>query len=233
VFGTRAERLNEDRELMLAGPSEEQQELYRLAFVENCLLLVIRAHGALDTHSHRADEEPHITGELVRAARMLLESAEAEPWMEHFEMLDDPPQNLAGRHGKNRRRIDIEFVRTGRGRRPRFHIEAKRLHRSDSVNEYFGARGLELFVRGEYAGGWPSAGMLGYFQSDSCAEWLSRLASGLAARRRYLCVCEGFPDWAPTGWEGAKLDLVRTSHHERTPEDLGRIQIFHLLLEFT
>jgi hypothetical protein len=218
---------------MLVGPSEEQQSLYRLAFVENCFVLVVRAYGALDTRSLKTAEETHITGELVRFARMLIESDAAEPWMEHMEVLDDPPQALAGRYGKTRPRIDIEFVRTGRGMRPRFHIEAKRLYRSDSVNEYFGSSGLQMFLHGEYAGTWPSAGMLGYVQSETRAVWLRRLASGFAARRVELRACPGFPDWAPAGWEDVGLDSVQTSHHERPLQGLGRLQIFHLLLEFT
>src|SRR5689334_6378166 len=106
---------------MLAGPSEEQRNLYRLAFVENCFVLVVRAYSVMDTRSFRAAEEPDITGELVRLAKTLIESDEAEPWMDHIEVLDDPPQTLAGRFGKRRPRIDIEIVRTGKGKRPRFH----------------------------------------------------------------------------------------------------------------
>ena len=136
---------------MLPGPSEELRDLYRLAFVKNCFVLVVRAYGALDIRALKTAEEPHITGELVRSARTLIESDGAEPWMEHMEVLDDPPQTLAGLHGKKRPRIDIEFVRTGRGIRHRFHIEAKRLYRSDSVNEYFGPSGLQMFIHGKYA----------------------------------------------------------------------------------
>ena len=218
---------------MLPGPSGEQQSLYRLAFVKNCFVLLVRAHGGLDTRSLKAAEEPHITGELVRLARALLESDNADPWMEHLEVLDDPPQTLAGRYGKNRPRIDIEVVRTGRGTRWRFHIEAKRLYRSDSVNEYFGPRGLQMFIHGEYAGSWSSAGMLGYVQSDTCAVWLRRLDSGFAARRIEVCAGEGSPDLLLAGWEGAGVDHVHTSHHERPERDTGGIQVFHLLLEFT
>jgi len=201
--------------------------------VKNCFVLVIRAYGVLDSRSLKTSEEPHITGELVRATRRLIESDDAEPWMEHMEVLDDPPQNLTGRQGKKRLRIDIEFVRTGRGIRPRFHIEAKRLYRSDSVNEYLGPSGLQMFIRGQYAGSWPSAGMLGYVQSDSYSAWLLRMASGIAARRVEICVCEGIPGWAPAGWDGLGLNNVHVSYHERLLGGLGRMQIFHLLLEFT
>jgi len=153
--------------------------------------------------------------------------------MEHMEVLDDSPQALAGRFGKKRPRIDIEFVRTGRGIRPRFHVEAKRLYRSDSVNEYFGPRWLQMFISGEYAAGWSSAGMLGYVQSDTCAVWLRRLAAGLASRRVEICASEGFPDWAPAGWQGVGLDGVHTSLHDRPLHNLSQIQIFHLLVDFT
>lgn len=54
----------------------------------------------------------------------------------------DAPQNVPGRFGKMRPRIDFEFVYVVRGRRPGFHIEAKRLYRSDSINEYFESGGL-------------------------------------------------------------------------------------------
>jgi hypothetical protein len=218
---------------MVAGSSEERQSLYRLAFAQNCFVLLIRAHGTLDTRRLRAAEEPHITGELVQSARTLLESDEADPWMEHMEVLDDPPQPLADRYGKRRPRVDLEVVRTGRGMRYRFHIEAKRLYRSDSVNEYFGPSGLQMFIHGEYASSWPSAGMLGYVQSDTCGVWLRRMASGFVARRVEIRACKGFPDLAPSGWEGVGLDGVQTSHHDRSMPDLNRIQIFHLLLEFT
>src|ERR1017187_3448518 len=169
---------------MLAGPSEAQQNLYGLAFVQNCFLLLIRAHGKLDVRSLQTAEEPHITGELVRLSRALIEGGEADPWMEHIEVLDDPPQSLPGLYGKKRPRIDIEFVRPGRGLRPRFHVEAKRLYRSDSVNEYFGPGGLQMFLTGGYAHGWPSARMLGYVQSDTCATWLGRLTFGFAVDRK-------------------------------------------------
>ncbi len=214
-------------------PSQDQQRLYRVAFVQNCFVLLVRAYRTMDTHSVQTAEEPHITGELVRSSRTIAESDDAEPWMQHIEVLDDPPQTVAGRHGKNRPRIDIEFVRTGRGVRPRFHVEAKRLYRSDSVNEYFGTSGLRMFLDGNYSRSWPSAGMLGYVQSDTCAVWLCRLAAGFAIRRMEICAPQCSPDLSPAGWQGAELEGVHTSHHDRQQQDLGHIQIFHLLVEFT
>lgn len=214
-----------------ATPSEDQQALYQLAFVHNRLTVITRTHKGMDIGSLNKAEEPHITGELVKAAKALLESSEADAWMEHLEVLDDPPQNAPNRHGKKRARIDIEFVSVVRGRRPRFLIEAKRLYRSDSISEYFGAGGMQMIVRGQYAAEWHSAGMLGYVQSDSCAKWLKRLAVGLVHRQAELA-CKGRADWGAVVWRDEALEEVRVSKHQRTPQGLGHIEIFHLLLNY-
>jgi hypothetical protein len=196
------------------------------------MALLVRAHNRLTPASFQAAEEPHITGEIIREAQSLVESDEAESWMEHLEIKDDPPQNVPGRFGKRRPRIDIEFVQVVRGLHPRFHIEAKRLYRSDSVNEYFGPGGLGMFIEGSYAAEWSSAGMLGYVQSDDCAAWWTRLAEGLKARSIPLCIGATPSGWESAGWSGDGLEDVKTSCHERSPEKLASISIHHLLLAF-
>ena len=157
-----------------------------------------------------------------------MEADDSELWMRDFEILDDPPQNIAGKFGKHRPRIDIEFVRVRRGHRPRFHIEAKRLYRTGSVNEYFGDEGLAMFVAGTYAAGENSAGMLGCVQTEDSQAWLGRLTRGFVSRASQLRVCETFrssPDYQD-------IAAVQISGHERTSRASGRIDIYHLLLEF-
>jgi hypothetical protein len=216
---------------MSAGPPE-QQTLYRTAFARNCMALLVRAHGRMTSGVFRAAEEPHITGEIIREAQEIVESEQAEAWMDHIEIKDDPPQNVAGRVGKKRPRIDFEFVQVGRGRRPRFHIEAKRLYRSDSVNEYFGHGGLLMFVEGTYAAEWPSAAMLGYVQSDDNAVWLNRLDQGIGSRLIPLRISSPPPNWVPAGWSGDGLDEAMTSFHDRSDKNLELMSIHHLLLAF-
>jgi hypothetical protein len=145
-----------------------------------------------------------------------------------LDILDDPPQNVPGKFGKRRPRIDIEFVRVIRGPRPRFHIEAKRLYRSGSVAEYLGYDGLGMFVAGNYAAKEPSAGMLGYIQSDDSQTWLDRLEKGFSSRARELAVCDPFH----AASEYQDIAAVQISGHQRTSSRLGRIDIYHLLLEF-
>jgi hypothetical protein len=217
--------------LILVG-SPEQQALYRAAFARNCLTLLVRAHLRLAKESLQNAEEPHITGEIIREAQDIIEDNEAEAWMDHIEIKDDPPQNVGGRFGKKRPRIDFEFVQVGRGRRPRFHIEAKRLYRSDSVNEYFGDGGLLMFVEGTYAAEWPSAAMLGYVQSDDCAVWLNRLDHGIGSRLIPLRVYSPPPNWVSARWSGDGLDEAMTSIHDRSHKNLELLSIHHLLLAF-
>lgn len=218
---------------MIDGPSIEQQELYRAAFVHNCLLLIVRARGTMDGLDLHTEEEPAITGLLVKHAKEVLERDDEEPGFEHLEILDDPPQNDDGsRRGKSRPRIDIEFVRTGRGQRPRFHLEAKRLYRRGSAGEYFGSSGLGMFLTGSYASEWPSAGMLGYVQSENCENWGLALAKKLAERKAHYAVCGDRPVWQPVGWQTRQLPAVMESWHQRQPTTLGRVAIYHLLLDF-
>ncbi|MGO4879388.1 MAG: hypothetical protein ACLP59_01030 [Bryobacteraceae bacterium] len=112
---------------MVDAPSGQQRSAFRLALVRNCLTLVYRAYSSIDAHSLATAEEPHITGELVKTAKILLEDPDAEPWMEHLDVLDDPPQNAPDQFGKQRPRIDIEFVTVMRGKRPRFLSELNRV----------------------------------------------------------------------------------------------------------
>jgi hypothetical protein len=216
---------------MSGGPSE-QQTLYRIAFARNCMALLVRAQRRMTPSALRIAEEPHITGEIIRKAQEIVESEQAEAWMDHIEIKDDPPQNVGGRFGKKRPRIDFEFVQVGRGRRPRFHIEAKRLYRSDSVNEYFGPGGLLMFIESTYAAEWPSAAMLGYVQSDDCAVWLNRLDQGIRSRLIPLRVSSPPPNWVSAGWSGDGLDEAMTSIHDRSHKNLELISIHHLLLVF-
>jgi hypothetical protein len=163
--------------------------------------------------------------------RDVVESEDAETWMQLFHVSDDPPQNVPGKLGRSRPRVDIEFERlSGRGKRPRFHIEAKRLYRSDSVKEYFGEEGLGCFIIGRYAAKEAAGGMLGYVQTLTSAEWLDRLRQGLADRSRTLRVAQGTTLADADGLRD--LGKLQRSCHGREPAELGQIEIFHLQLEF-
>src|SRR5439155_21298665 len=82
-----------------------------------------------------------------------------------------------GRTGKRRLRADIRVDSTKSSPRPRFFLEAKRLNHTHPVRDYLGPEGLGAFLTGEYAGVYPTAGMLGYVQKgklDDCAAEITR-----------------------------------------------------------
>ena len=216
---------------MPPDPHPDRTILYRLAFIRNCHILVLRGYELIKAEDLCQAEETSITGELVRGMREVIESEDAEAWMQLFDVHDDPPQNVSGKLGRSRPRVDIEFVRlSGRGKRPRFHIEAKRLYRSNSVEKYFGGDGLGCFLVGRYAAQEAAGGMLGYVQTDSSLEWLGRLKAGFAERAEALKVVVGTTLADTNGLQD--LGRLQSSHHGREPASLGEIQILHLLLDF-
>lgn len=216
---------------MPSAPRPDRTVLYRLAFIRKCHILLLRGYEVIKGEDLSREEETSITGELVRGVREVLESEEAEGWMQLFDLYDDPPQNVSGRLGRSRPRVDIEFVRlSGRGRRPRFHIEAKRLYRSDSVKEYFGDDGLGCFIVGRYAAHEAAGGMLGYVQTDTALKWSDRMRTGFAERAEALRVVSGTTLAAANGLQD--LGPIQVSRHRREPATHGQIDVFHLLMDF-
>ena len=216
---------------MPSGSHPDRRILYRLAFIRKCYILLLRGYEVIKGKDLSSEEETSITGELVRGVREVLESEQAEGWMQLFDLYDDPPQNIPGKLGRSRPRVDIEFVRlSGRGRRPRFHIEAKRLYRSDSVKDYFGTDGLGCFIVGRYAAHEAAGGMLGYVQTDTTLKWSDRLRTGFAEKTELLRVVHGITLTEAIGLQD--LAPIQVSRHRREPATLGQIEIFHLLLDF-
>jgi hypothetical protein len=165
-------------------------------------------------------EETAITGLLVEQMRALVESRACPAGAQHFAIHDDQPQSGGGVEGKSRPRIDIVVERSGPGRRPRFHFEAKRLHRGDSVAEYIGDEGMKCFLSGKYAKDEPDAGMLGYVQHDTPGAWATRLETKLAAAS---------VDWARHSLS-ASLPHTYRSSHARNGQPFA---LFHVLLVCT
>ena len=142
--------------------------------------LIFLGYQRLDPASYHDTHEPAITGELVRAMREVTESPNAPRWVFRMAIHDDPPVNKAGRYGKDRQRVDIEFERAESGPRRRMQFEAKRLHTDDSVSDYVGSEGLGCFLDGEYAATHSEAGMLGYVQNGDEPTWAAKIAARLS-----------------------------------------------------
>lgn len=183
----------------------------------------------LDAAELSQAQEEVITGELVQAMQRMVEEPDAPAWMHRLVALDEAPQNRDGRQGKRRKRIDIEVVRTQRGHRPRFAMEAKRLYCSSSVSEYVGDDGLGCFLSGAYAAGQEIAGMLGYVQTRNPAHWAERLEKKLAMQCQEHQSVDDEP-WQPHRIVPELTDTYRSRHHRASPAT--PILILHTMLRF-
>lgn len=201
---------------------------YRLAFIRHCHRLLALGYARLNPQALCDAGETEITGELVRAMAEVLDDQSAPDWTRFFFVADDPPQNVAGRLGRRRLRVDIEFIESRIPPRNHFRIEAKRLYRSGSVAEYLGPEGLGMFLSGGYASQEDEGGMLGYVQNGTIIDWFGQIAESLRSSAT-LGVCPG------SGFDvvslAQDLDLIHLSCHAR--ETVPRnIHIFHTLLSF-
>jgi len=214
-----------EQTLGLAGA----RPLYKLSFIRRCHQLLATGYVGLKPSSLEAEQEPAITGELVRAMKSAQERSDAPRWMVYMHIADDPPVNAIGRLGKRRRRVDIEFERPERGRRPRFQFEAKRLYRNDSLEKYLGEDGLGRFLAGDYSRDEGVAGMLGYVQARTVAEWSGDLRCALDSDRARHEISSSDP-LTPANL-GAELVFTWLSEHRRP--SVGRtIAIYHSMLLF-
>jgi hypothetical protein len=137
----------------------------------------------MDTKDLKDKEEPAITGLLVKAIRDAIDGKERLTWAARYAVHDDLPINDGPKEGKKRPRVDIEVESTQPVPHPRFQFEAKLLHRSDSVAEYVGPRGLGCFLSGQYASGHDDAGMLGYVQNGGVPDWVDKICGKLESDR--------------------------------------------------
>lgn len=192
--------------------------------------LIALGYERMDNPSYVKWEEPAITGELIRVMRELLESDEVPDWAVYYSIADDPPLNVAGKLGKSRPRVDIEFERSGvRGLRPRLRFEAKRLGKTSghTVSAYLGADGMGCFISGKYPLTHDEAGMLGYLQSGSEKDWSDQIEGALSENADKYCV-------APEPYHQQKictLEHTYVSHHYAMPK-ASIIIIHHVFLRF-
>jgi hypothetical protein len=204
----------------------------RLAFVLHVYSLIQRGFNRIGRLGLHASEEEDITGLLTEAIEGILEGSGAPGWAEHIEIHEEKRKSDGNRLGKKRLRLDFEFVRTGRGRRPRFVLEAKRLgpdHHIGGEKGYLGPKGMGAFLAGEYAAEHGDAGMLGYMQSQTAEHWRNQLATALHdSSSEYAVESDG-------GWgESFEVDSALIVHRTIHGRDVGRspITIYHTLLDF-
>ena len=171
-------------------------------------------------------EEDTITGELTREMKAAMEEKTAPDWTQHYSVAEQIRTNTADKEGKARPIVDIEFERHKHGRRPRLRFEAKRLGPNHSAGNYFGDGGLEAFVTGYYDRTHNDAGMLGYVQSLSEAEWATKLSAKSKQCTSSLCITQ---EWSAYSRAECPPHTFHTRHHDHAGANLD---VFHVLLGF-
>jgi hypothetical protein len=142
----------------------------------HAVMLIWLGHQQLDAASFASTDEDVITEMLVAAMKRVQTDETSPPWVDHYEVHEQRPQNVGDKHGKSRPKMDIEFECHRRGIRPHLGFEAKRLRQSGGLRDYLGADGMAAFLSGYYPTTNGEAGMLGYVQDASVSEWSARLA---------------------------------------------------------
>jgi hypothetical protein len=152
-------------------------EVYIAELRVHAVTLIWLAYRRLDAMAFVTAEEDDITGELVRAIRFVLQQPTSPDWVDHYEVSEQVPKNVAGKRGRRRPILDIEVERHQRGSRPCLGFEAKRLGRGKAIGGYVGSEGLGAFLTGYYPTTHGEAGMLGYVQERTNDEWATKLAN--------------------------------------------------------
>src|SRR5438105_842916 len=200
---------------------------YMKSFIEDAHRLVYLGYQRIGPQNHVSTAEEVITELIANAINQLIEDPRATPWMRRYIAIDDRRVSGTGGTGKSRPRVDIEIIYLQRYPRPRFHFEAKRLYRSDSVAEYLGKEGVGCLVNALYGRDSDDAGMIGYVQSDDCDSWADKIRASLERDAvKYGMV-------AGTTWRSAaiinELRNCYQTDHER-PVLRRNVRVTHMLL---
>jgi hypothetical protein len=204
---------------------------YVASFYRGALFLIVAGYERLVTggtdYSDTAEE--HITGELTQRTEEYINTQDSPDWTKYYVVQEERLENVRGKKGKYRPRVDIAFVRTDRRPQRWMRFEAKRLRKPGfTVGKYIGKEGLGEFIAGNYAAGDDTAGMLGYVQSDDCDYWARKISETIEKKKQEVGLIER------DQWQKAHFDYV--DHCYKTRHNRPRIKrellIYHLLLAF-
>jgi hypothetical protein len=202
---------------------------YRTGFLRDAHRLIARGYARLDTASLARTVEEDITDYLASAITDAIQELGSPRWMHRYFVVDDTHVRHPNKRGKKRPRVDIEIINVHSNLRPRFHFEAKRLGRKNGIGKYVGKSGLGCILSGEYAREQEDAGMLGYIQLSTCADWAAKIEKKLTGDRAAYQLRDGSA-WEQRSPTPELADVFRT-RHERPALNLP-VDVYHTLLLF-
>jgi hypothetical protein len=212
------------------------RDAYRGSFLRHVHRLLQLGYESLVPTGFTNAEEDDITGEICKHMKRLTEEEPSEKWMAHYSIHDQDPVNdklhpvtSKVRRGKWRPRLDIRLVNKASVPNPRFCVEAKRLYRSDSVTEYMDDEGLGAFVGGYYAKTDSAAGMVGYVQVGSIADWLPKIQRKLSENTNSQSHTNG-EVWRLSRFRQGPLHTYQSFHRRHNTS--SQLEVLHTFFAF-
>ncbi len=211
------------------GSSDDSD--YKAGFYRDALRLIVAGYERLigSGGDYSCEEEPAITGEIVRCGNDYIEDMNSSDWVERYSIEEEHPEHDKDRKGKSRKRVDVFIRFAQKGVRPRIRFEAKRLKMPGfASSKYVGTEGLGEFIAGHYAVDDNVAGMLGYVQSNDCSYWAKDISDVIDKKKQEVCLAKYGQ------WEKASLENVNDCYQTRHKRAVGNreLLIYHLLLDF-
>jgi len=163
--------------------------VYEDAFVRRSHELLALGHRHLVAADLATLEETDITGKLCDAMNAALDAEDAPEWATVLTVVDDQPESVRQKTGKRRPRTDVCVRCINPRPENRFRFEAKRLNERAALAIYLGDSGMLALIH-EYYGELSYAGMIGYIQKDTPAEWSARIRKALSVDPRKYEVVE-------------------------------------------
>ncbi len=199
--------------------------VYASAFVLRCHELVGLGYTRLTSSHLNALEEEDMTGKLRRAMEAALDAPDRPEWATLLMVVEEQRENVHGKTGKRRPRIDICITCINPRPATHFRFEAKRLRDGRSLTEYLGETGMLALLTGYY-GDLKFSAMIGYVQRDTCDEWAAQI------KKRILASPAMYHAEQPVRFDDLQLTIcspVFCSRH-RCGDPHIRRQIAHTLL---
>lgn len=205
----------------------ENRRFYATSFIRKSHRILKAGYDRMNPSAYASSDEEDITGDLTKEMQDELQEANAPSWCKHFWATEEVHAHHATLKGKNRKRFDIEIIKSQTGKRPKLRFEAKRLRTSSDVGKYLGSSGLGCFRDGSYGADNDVVGMIGYVQRGATVAHAKSIESMLSGSPEKYGI-DGTPVWEPQAMT-AGLETYRSRHLR---ESLPSADVLHTMLNF-